>query len=77
MPYQRAKIRKPTHQMGRECQDTALGFIQLLFLQLAGVTPELWVCKSNYEWSERALSATLLPRHLPRYEELRDRTFRL
>ena len=41
MPYRRAKIRKPTHQMGREGQHTAFGCIQLLFPQLAGVTPEL------------------------------------
>jgi hypothetical protein len=42
MPYRREKIRKPTRQTGRECQDTALGFIRLLFPQLAGVTTELW-----------------------------------
>jgi hypothetical protein len=63
--------------MGRACQDTALGFIQFLFLHLAGVTPELWACKSTRDRPERALCATLLPRHLPRYEELRDLTTRL
>jgi hypothetical protein len=40
-PAREQKMRKPTYQMGRACQDTALGFIQFLFLHLAGVTPEL------------------------------------
>jgi len=78
MLYQRAKIGKPAHQMGRECQDTALGLIQLLFLQLAGVTPELCEFVNQIVTVQSAPSApTVLPRHLPRYEELRDLTIRL